>query len=576
MKQYTKSLRKRITWLFFLIICLMIFVAIALVPFQVFPSQRYRDYAEHQYRGIMDLPAERGGIYDRNRVPLALSVNLPNVVVNPAALKSPESTARYLSLVLGEPAEKLLHYIKACPRNYWLTIARKIDKHKATRIADLNLPGVFIQNELTGMRFYPKGRLACQLLGYVDIDEIGVQGMELSYNTDLQGKPGQLKYEADERGRAIPHGDYSSRPALPGRNLVLTIDSRIQHVAERELRKAVKSHQADSGTIVIYDPNNGEILAMANQPDYTPGCLGAKDAEGRVNRAIQDAYEPGSTFKLILAAAALDSGRISETDQFYSGPTINVEGWPIGNAMDGLCSPSGYENVEGVITYSFNTGAASMGLRLGRESFYRYIEALGFNHLTGADIAYEVPGYVRPLEDWHQSTVATVSFGQGVTVTPLQMVRAVGCFANRGIMMTPHLAKALYDDHWKLVREFGPITAGTPISHKTAAAMTRIMCNVVTNGTGKAAAVPGYAVAGKTGTAQCADPGGGYSGNRFIASFIGFVPAEEPRVVILVKVDNPKDTYWGGTVAAPIFRDVAREVLWYLKVPPTQPRGVTT
>ncbi|MFH0803389.1 MAG: penicillin-binding transpeptidase domain-containing protein [bacterium] len=568
MHNYVSKLRGRLVSLFYASALVFFLLALWLTNLQVFQAARLEAKGREQYFGNLEIDALRGDICDREGHVLASSLSLPSIAVDPRNVRNRERTAFYLSLALGVRETGVREMLNT--RHSFAWVARKVPEETARKIEALSLDGVFIKREPTGKRFYPKDRLASHVLGFSGIDDQGLAGVEKEYDRYLKGIPGKLEAEMDNLEIPVPFRKSHLKPAVPGSKVVLTIDETIQYVAERELSKTVKKFGAEGGCVIVMDSANGEILAMASLPDYQPEKYAATSQDNFKNRPIFDYYEPGSTFKVITALAGLDSGRISTSDKFYCGDSIQMGGYTIHNANDGCISPSGRENVEGVLTFSYNVGAVGIAMKTGKQILFDYALRLGFGRQTGVDLPGEREGILLPLKEWSPSSLATISFGQGVAVTPIQMVQAMAVVANGGMMVQPHVMKAIISSDGNESKKFAPTKKiERVIAPRTAEILRHILCQVVEKGTGKRAKIPGYQVAGKTGTAQVCD--NGRYVDAYVGSFLGFVPADNPRMVMLVKIDRPKGAIWGGYVAAPVFRKVAGEALWHLKVPPEFP-----
>lgn len=568
-------MKPRIVVVFYLMVLMVFYLGYNLVQVQAYqrlrnhPPKNYASFvamALSEHVGTTPLPALRGNILDRNRQVLASSLTLPSIAADPS--KIPPSERPQAALFLAHAMHGDEHEIRKLlnTRGTFVWIGRKKPEKMAERIEKMQLKGVFILREPSGMRFYPKGRLAVHILGYTGMDDNGLDGIEAMFDPAMRGEQGQLEAEMDREGRVIPNGWTQIKPAHPGNSIVLTIDESIQYIAERELSMTLKKFHGVTGSCIVMDVKTGDILALVNKPDYATRDASKVPTSLRRDRAISDTYEPGSTFKVITACAALDSGKITMEDHFFCGSSINVDGWTIHNADDGESSTSGTENIMGIITHSYNVGTTSVALRIGKKTLQDYIVRFGFGQVTGLPLPGEAEGLVQPFKDWANISLATTSFGQGITVTPIQLASAMQAVANDGVMMKPRLVKEIIDANGKVVKDFPPVVKRRVISEKTAAEMHEILRNVVTHGTGKNAENASYPCAGKTGTANIVDHG--VYGHRYNASFLGFAPYNDPRVVILVKVEDPKPFPWGGTVAAPAFRAIARDTLWRLGVRP--------
>lgn len=538
-------------------------IAARLYVLQVARYDHYRLKAERQQQTVVELDPPRGTIYDAHGRELAVSVEVQSAWADPSDLDDPQATARALAPVLGTDASTLARRLGRDGNFVWL--ARKLDPAVAAAIERLHLRGIHFLPE--SKRCYPMRELAAQVLGYVGTDNQGLAGLELRYNREVAGRPGKRTLLRDaRRGTVIAPGLASAEPE-PGRNLYLTLDSTIQHIVERELAKAVALHRAKGASMVILDPSSGAVLAMASYPPFDPNRYADYPKELWRNRAIADAYEPGSTFKVVTAAAALGNGVVSPDDVFDCG----MGGITLYNIRIRDHKPYGRLTFADVIAKSSNVGVIKTALLLGDERLYGMIRALGFGRQTGIDLPGEGAGILAPLKSWRPLTKAYVAFGQGIAVTPLQLARALAAVANEGRLVTPYVVAAVGNGESIERRrrpERGPAEAPQPLRPETARVLTGLLERVVTVGTGKPAAIPGYAVAGKTGTAQ--KPGvGGYSHHSYVPSFIGFAPADHPAIVGVVAVDEPQGfAYYGAQVAAPVWGDVVREVMLYLGVHP--------
>jgi stage V sporulation protein D (sporulation-specific penicillin-binding protein) len=564
------KVKKRLVLLFYLTLLLFFCLAYRLVSIQAFQSDRYKELADHQHKGTIEIPALRGSIMDRKYEPLANSISLPSIAADPSKIQDPKKVANLLAPLLGRDKKDLELTLAMDSTFAW--VERKISDDIADKIMNLKIDGIFLLRESNGKRFYPKGNLAAHILGSTGIDDQGLDGIEAYLDKYLKGKPGLLETEMDRDGRAIPGGTSKLTPAVPGYTIVLTIDESIQYIAESALEKSVKQHTAKSGSLIVMDAKTGEILAMAHKVGNAPADLRSGDPRVMRNSCVCDAYEPGSTFKVVTASSALDSGKVKMTDQIPCGSSITVGGWSLRNANDGF-GGGATETIKEIITYSFNTGSAAVGLKMGCSTFYDYLEKFGFGKVTGIELPGETEGIMVARKDMTEINCATMAFGQGIAITPIQIVSAVQAIANKGIQMKPRIIREIIDSKGTKFKSFQPEVKSRPISAETSLKMVEIMQNVVEKGTGKKAKVPGYLCAGKTGTANVVE-NGGYSSGKYIASFVGFVPAEDPKLIILVKIEHPQDIQWGGVVAAPVFKEVAKEILWRIGIAPSFPKEV--
>ena len=447
-------------------------------------------------------------------------------------------------------------------------IARKIDMDKANKLEALKLEGIGLLED--SKRVYPSGDLAAQTLGFMGIDGTGLAGIEKRYNSVLAGKSGVLLGERDPYGRPIPGGVQKSVDPVDGHDIVLTIDKDIQDHAQVELEAAVKKWGASGGSITIMNPQDGEIYAMTSTPGFDPNNYQKADPKGFRSRPIQDAYEPGSTIKSVTAASVIGDGLFTPNSMFHLPTTLKVAGFTIHDA-EGRGSVDW--SLTQIVTNSSNIGAAKMGMKLGKQGLYDSFKSFGLTEATGVDFPGEARGWLPVPAKWQNGSVASISFGQGLSVTPLQLARAVSAIANGGTLVTPHFLLDVPQDPSKKVAWPTRVAC----AHQTAVTTTNILKHVVTEGTGKAAAVPGYVVAGKTGTAQVALPNGlGYAKGEYISSFIGYLPADNPQLLIEVKLDKPSNAIFGGTVAAPTFSTLAAFCCDHLKIAPTSAQSVVT
>jgi cell division protein FtsI/penicillin-binding protein 2 len=565
--------------MYYVIAALALFLAWRLFDVQIRQGPGLARQALSQRSETVEQSAKRGAIVDRDGAVLVRSLPSQSVYAVPAIIAEPRAAAKALAPLLHLNAAELESSLRERSQFHWL--ARKISYDLAQRVQALAIGGVYTEPENTGVRFNPSGHLASTVLGFVGLDENGLAGAEYSFDAYLRGKAGRMRIEADELGRAaIPFSEATivKRPA-PGRNLRLTIDSYLQFEAERALAAQVAASQARSGTAIIMDPWTGEILAMANAPDYDPARFSAYSEDARRDRAVEDAYEPGSTFKVITAAAALESGKATPASRFAARDALSVGGRTIHNAEDGfMTGRGGPESMEDIIAYSHNVGAAEIGLSVGRRTLDETIRRFGFGEPTRIELPGENPGIVPALADWSGSSLATISFGQGISTTPLAMIRAYAAIANGGLLMRPRIVRTVYNDDGTPAYTYGPEIERRVISQSTARILRGYLRAVVVRGTGNPTArVPGYTTAGKTGTAQMVE-NGYYASGAYVASFIGYVPAERPKYVILVKVERPRGVYYGSTVAAPVFAALARIAMLHAgempDLPPPQPRTV--
>src|SRR5438093_10775340 len=526
---------------------------------QLFRHSEYMARAQRQQQRVIEITPKRGAIYDRNMHPLAMSIPVDSAFAVPSELGDQQLAARLISGVLGIPREVLEARFESSHSFVW--IARKLPPDKKEAVEALNLKGVYFQKE--NQRIYPKRDLASHVLGFVDLDEKGLGGIEYELDNQIRGKSEKIIVMADARQRWFDGGEARREP---GANVVLTLDEKIQYIAERELAAAIAKTHAMAGTVMVMNPNTGEILGLANWPKFNPNVANEAPAEARMNRAVTALYEPGSTFKLITLAAAFDQGitRPGEVFDCENG-AVYVAGHRIRDHKQ-----FGMLTVVDLLAQSGDVGAIKIALRLGAPKFYDYIRAFGFGQPTGVDMPGESKGLLRRLDNWSAVSIGSISMGQEVGVTPIQLVSAVSAIANGGMLYKPHVVAQLRRGDRILPME-GALTPAEPrrvIRPETAATLRRLMEGVILTGTGKLARLDGWTAAGKTGSAQKIDPATGrYSRTQLIASFTGFAPISNPAVTILVSLDSPVGLHEGGMVAAPVFKRVAEQVLPYLDVP---------
>jgi len=531
-----------------------------LLYLQVHRHHDLQSRAENQSARTMDISAKRGDILDRYGRVLAYSVDADSVYGVPSEIDDAAKAASLLCAALTDCATREQDAISARLRQKraFVYVRRRVTPPQARRIAELDLEGIgFIKED---RRFYPKKELAAQLLGFVGIDNTGLAGIEAAYDTQISGARGKLLYQTDARGRAFSRLE---RPPTAGATVELTIDEYLQHVAERELRAAVAHNRAAAGTVVIMAPKTGEILALANEPTFNPNAFSTASPEHRRNRAVQDIYEPGSTFKVVTASAAIEEHVIGVDD------VIDVSGGKIrfGSRVIDDTHDYGVLTFTDVMVKSSNVGAIKVGLSLGPERLGIYARRFGFGRALSPDFPGETTGIVWDPRKLDTSALASMSMGYQVGVTALQMVSAVSSVANGGDLIQPRVVRALIKDGRRI--EVKPTILGRTISRDTAATLTGIMEQIVERGTATYAQVDGYTIAGKTGTAAKL-VNGRYSNSDYYASLVGFLPSRNPVATIIVVIDSPHaHGYYGGPIAGPVFQRVAEATLRHLGVPPT-------
>ena len=531
-----------------------------LVWLQVINYGDYTQRAAKQQQRSIEVSPVRGNIYDRRGNDLAMTVSVDSVFAVPSEVPDIHSTAQVLARVLKADTAEIESHMRGSHAFAW--VARKIDNATSARVRALNLKGIYFQKE--SKRFYPKGELAAQVLGYVGLDDAGLGGVEREFESQLTGKPGKMLITMDNKRRWL--GRVEKNPD-PGENVVLTLDEKIQYIAERELARAIADTHAEAGTVIVQNPHTGEILALANWPTFNPNIFNKVNPQALKNRAVSDIYEPGSTFKLVTVAAALEE-KITNPDEVVDCQmgSIVVNGLRIHDHH-----PYAGLTVSQILEHSSDVGAIKIALRLGEERFDRYIRAFGFGSQTHIELPGETRGITKPVSRWSKVSIGAISMGQEIGVSPLQLASMVSTIANDGLAVAPRIiAGTTAPRSTPQLIAFHPAIGRRVVSSLTAAQMRHILEGVVLRGTGKKAILDGYTSAGKTGTAQKIDASGRYSHTKHIASFGGFAPVNNPAVTVLIVLDSPEGGYprdGGGETAAPVFSRIAQQVLAYMNVP---------
>ena len=508
------------------------------------------------------IPAARGTIYDRGGVQLAIGEQAQTVYADPRLVKDPQREALVIARTLRLDPATVLQALSDRTRGF-VYVARKADPALVAKLRRKGLPGINSYGE--ERRFYPQFSLASQVLGYAGVDNRGLAGLELSLDRELGGRPGRERVVKDASGQAID--TVVSQTVRDGRDVYLTLDHTIQANAQAVLRDTVLRWHAKSATAIVLDPTTGAVRAMATAPGFDANNYPQVWRVLQRNRAVTDTYEPGSTFKLVTVAGALSEGLVSPTTRFTLPYEIQVADRRIHDA-----EPRGTEtmSVAQILAKSSNVGAITLAELLGKQRLTSWISRFGFGRTTGIDFPGESQGIVLPADKWSGSTIGNVPIGQGIAVTPMQMASAYAAIANGGVWTRPHLVERVGDGLPK------PVARHRIVTRWIAGELTSMLQNVVLDGTGTLAQIPGYHVAGKTGTAAKPDRQGVYSNSKYVASFVGFAPATRPRIVVLVAVDEPQGAIWGGVVAAPAFKEIAQQTLQYLSAPPDAPGRVAT
>jgi cell division protein FtsI (penicillin-binding protein 3) len=523
-------------------------------------SYEERGYSQRLHTFI--LPAQRGSILDASRQPLALSLEAKDVYADPRFVQDPDATAAEIAPVLGLRVAPVRRSLAA--GGSFSYVARQVDLSVAQRLEAMSVPGIgFLP---VPKRSYPDGPLAAQLLGYVGTDGDGLAGLEYQYQSTLQGTPGELRQEMSPSGQPIAYGVDELAASVPGDDLVTTLDRQFQYQVQAALASAVKANHAKGGTVIVMDPHTCDVYAMASYPGFNANAYAQAEEEAQRNSALVDAFEPGSVNKVITAAAAIQEHAVPLNRRFEVPDHMLVSGFTI---HDSHPHPIEQMTLGDIIAESSNIGAAKVAQRVGKAAMSSYLARFGFGRTTGTGFPGETPGVVPPLSEWSDATLATIAYGQGLAVSPMQMASVYATIANHGVWCQPRLASGVIDGEGV----FHPADAAPTrrvISPATADTVTRMLASVVQDGTGTLAQIPGYQVAGKTGTALKVDPRTGRYGRKYVASFIGFLPASDPQVVIAAIIDEPT-TIYGGIASAPLFQQLARYSIQRLSITPGEP-----
>src|SRR5271155_4578293 len=539
-------------------LCLwLLAICLRLVYLQVFCYGDFERRAQHQQQRSFDLSAKRGVIYDRAGRELAMSIQVDSAFVVPSETPDLANTINLIARITRDDPRVAL---ADCSAHKFCWVARKADAELIERIRALNLQGIHFQKE--AKRFYPKRELAAQVLGYVGTDDQGLSGLERQFNQQLQGKAGKLMISVDARKRWF--ASVEKEPEA-GNSVVLTIDQNIQYIAERELERGMEDTHAIAGTAIVENPHTGEILALTNRPTFNPNIRKEIKNEALKDRAVSDIYEPGSTFKMVTISAGLEE-KITRPDEMFDCQmgSIVINGMRIRDSK-----PHGMLSVADILAESSDVGAIKIALRLGDERFYKYIRAFGFGQQTGIELPGETRGMTKPVERWSKVSIGAISMGQEIGISALQLGSLISTIANDGVHVPPHIvAGTIEPQNAPQTIAFQPGEGTRVISSMTAAEMRQMLQGVVLHGTGRKALLEGYSSAGKTGTAQKVDPAtGAYSKTKYVASFAGFAPINDPQIAVVVILDSAVGLHQGGQVSAPVFQRITQQVLEYLHVP---------
>lgn len=561
-----ERLNRRVTVLGGLFLLAVLAIAGRAIHLHVFQSQWLSEQAARQIEKTQTIRGKRGVIYDARGREMAISVASTSIAIRPRRIADPVEAARKLAPVLGMDRERL--QLRLLSRRTFFWLKRQAAPREVRDVRSLGIPGLEFVPEPS--RFYPNRGLAAQVIGFTGVDGNGLEGLEYAFDKELRGGSRRLNVRKDALGNTFDAEREVDAATARGNNLLLTIDRTIQFIAEQALKEAVAAAGASSGMAVVMAPDTGAILAMANVPLFNPNAFGRFSRFTWRNRVVTDAFEPGSTMKIFSAAAAIESGGCTPETIFF----CENGRYQIGDDTVHDTRPHGWLSLRKILKYSSNIGAVKMSEMIGPELLYRTLRDFGFGHRTDIQYPGETSGSLSAPGRWSRIDTGAIAFGHGISVSALQLTAAASAIANDGVLMQPYLVRGITDPTGEPVRTVSPRPSGRVISLETARTVREMMRGVVTEGgTGERAAVEGYAVCGKTGTAQKLDPEtGGYADGAYLASFVGFLPADRPQITILVVIDEPTIDHYGGVVAAPAFRRIARETLTYLNIPPGSDR----
>ncbi len=550
-------LRKRQLAVFVFFILSLSILVLRLLYIQVVKHGFYKKIADEQHTVSLEIAPKRGTIFDRNMKVLAVNLHSDSIFANPRIMKDKRKAAGAISRILGLSEDFV--YERLSKNKSFVWIKRKVSPEASARIKALKIGGIDIIQE--SERSYPDKALACHVIGTVDIDNNGLEGLELYYDKYLKGEPGWVVSTRDAKRKLLESYQYEYIPPKNGLNLVLTIDEVIQSIAERELAKTFNKFNAKGASIVVMDPRTGDILALANMPNYDLNDAKNRSKESIRNRAINDFFEPGSVFKIVAASAVLEEKAVGLSDKF---DCENGE-WHMGRRILHDHTPHGIMTFKEIIEKSSNIGTVKVALRMGQEKMYKYMKLFGLYEKTGIDLPGEVSGINRPIKGWSKVSMYAIPMGQEVTTTALQLTCAIAVIADNGYRVRPRVVRQITDPAGRVIKEFPVNVPNRVLSTDTVLKMRSVLNGVVNSGTGKKAKMEDYESGGKTGTAQKVEQGT-YSHNRFVGSFIGFAPVDKPVLAVVVCVDEPHPVYYGGDVAAPVFRNVVNDTLRYLSL----------
>jgi len=553
----SKSLRKRTRIALILLELCFVFLVFRLFMIQCINGNELNAQAKSQKLKTISVQSKRGEIFDRNGKQLAVTVKSYSLFADPSTVKNPESVSKCLAPIIGISDKELMLKLQTNKRFIWLK--RQLPDQIANKIRLLGMKGLGFREE--EKRFYPCGQLASHVIGFVGFDDEGLEGLEKKYNAHIRVKTDEFNTLCDRKGRYLEPQLASYRQSEPGNDLTLTIDSVIQNIVENELQSAYEKNSAVGGSVIVMNPKTGEILALANYPTYNLNEAYNAPDDSKRNRAMMDLYEPGSVFKVITASSAINENLFNINDNIYCEKGIyNNNGFIIHDTGN-----YGNLSFSKVIEESSNIGTVKIADRLGSKRFYDYIKAFGFGEKTGIDMN-ETKGYIKSPSNWTASSMGAIPYGQEISVTAIQMLSAFNAIANDGVIMKPISVKKITNNQGT-AKEFSPSILRKPISADTAQMMKNILVNAVNNGTGQNAKMDNYSVAGKMGTSQKANEDKtGYIPGKYVSSFAGFFPADDPLISMIVIIDEPKGEYLGGVVACPVFRAIATQIMQYLTI----------
>ncbi|MFC1617453.1 peptidoglycan D,D-transpeptidase FtsI family protein [Candidatus Margulisiibacteriota bacterium] len=548
----------------FLAICFLLIGR--LVYLQIFQHQALAKKSQEQLNKIINISPNRGEIFDRNGQKLALTKTAYSAYATPLYIHDKKTFAKEVAPILNRSYQSIYKLINNNLLFTWL--ARKCDDNTYQHLKHLELEGLhFIKED---KRFYPHHNLFSQVIGFVGVDNQGLGSIEYKYNKYLTGTPGKIILDSDPRGYRIVSGKKEIiNSTYDGGHIYTTLDSYIQYISRKHLIAGIKKMEADSGSVIVMDPQTGEILAMVNYPDFNPNNWNNYASFLFKNRCLTDLYEPGSTFKTVTLAAAIEEELVATNTVLFVPEKLKISNRVIKEAHRRKKGESSQKSITDIMRESLNVGTSIIAQKLGEYRFYNYIKNFGFGKRSGIESAGEVSGILRHPKNWAPVDIAMISFGQGIAATPLQMANSVSVIANKGYLLKPKLIRYFTDNNYINLKSIPTKKIRRVIRRQTAEKITKMMVEVVDHGTAYPAKIHGYKIAGKTGTAQIPNlKRGGYLRNKYIASFIGFFPADKPEILILVKIDRPKKSIYGSTAAGPIFKNIAKDIIDYYNIPP--------